>query len=83
MSGDTRDNVRVVSERVVGTRGVLIKIVLGLLSMRECNLLPMDMSVGGFLPSGSHSGCRELKSPTVMHLALGGLRIRFCGLAPW
>ena len=83
MSGDTRDNVRVVSDRVVGTRGVLTKIVLGLLCMREYNLLPIDMSVGGFLPLGSHSMWQALKSPTVMHLAAGGWSVRFCGLAPW
>ena len=55
MSGDTRDDARVVSDRVVGTRGLLTKNVLGLLCMREYNLLPIDMSVGGFLLSGSHS----------------------------
>ncbi len=77
MSGDTMDKVRVVSERVVGIRGVLTKIVLGLDCMREWSLVPIAVSVGGFLVSGSHSTWRELKSPTVMHFKLGGSSMRF------
>ena len=73
MSGDTMDKVRVVSGRVVKTQEVLTKIVLGLHCMREWSLVPIAVSVGGFLASTWW----ELKSPTVMQFGLGGLSLRF------
>lgn len=76
-SGDTKERVRVVSDRVVGILGVLARMMFGLACIRVCNLLPMPVSVGGLLVTGSHSSCLELKSPTVMHFLLEGFKTRF------
>ena len=69
--------MRVVSDRVVGIRGVLARTMCGLACIRAFNLFPMPVSDGGLVASGSHSSCLELKSPTVMHFVLGGFNTRF------
>lgn len=83
ISGLVIDRDRVVLFSVVGIRGVFIRIAFRSVWRRVCSFNPRLGLDGGLFVSGSQSGWRALKSPTVTHIDFGRFSFRVSGLELW